>query len=147
MRHKGFSEKWISWVKVVLSSGSSSILFNGIPGQPFKCKRGVRQCDPLSPLLFVLGADLLQSIINAEALLGNFRHPLGDNFGGDYPIIQYADDTLIVLSADLEQLQHMKSVLQTFVSSTSLRVNFNHCSWLSIWEVALHLPIFTFGYH
>jgi hypothetical protein len=30
---------------------------------------------PLSPLLFVLRADLLQSVINVEALLGNLSHP------------------------------------------------------------------------
>jgi hypothetical protein len=51
-------------VKQVFSSGSSSILVNGVPRNNFACKRGVRQGDPLSPLLYVLGGDLLQSIVN-----------------------------------------------------------------------------------
>lgn len=80
-------------------------------GKPFKCKRGVRQGDLLSPLLFVLGADLLQSIINAEAHIGSLTHPLGLDFGGDYPILQYADDTLVILPANTAQLNNLKNIL------------------------------------
>jgi hypothetical protein len=60
LHHMGFDGRFTNWIKLILESGSSSILVNGVPGTEFKCKRGVRQGDPLSPLLFVSGAELLQ---------------------------------------------------------------------------------------
>lgn len=79
MRYKGFPEKWIKWIENILCSGSSSIILNGLPGKSYKCLRGVRQGDPLSPLLFVLAADLLQTIVNRAWLLGVLRHPITFN--------------------------------------------------------------------
>jgi retron-type reverse transcriptase len=61
LKHKVFLDKWISSIQSILSSGSSQDLLNGTSGKQFKCKRGVRRGDSLSPLLFVLAVDLLQS--------------------------------------------------------------------------------------
>jgi hypothetical protein len=73
-------------------------------------------------------------VVNAEALLGNLTHPLGCDFSGDYPIIQYTDDTLVILPADPTQLSHLKEVLHIFASSAGLKVNFENPFWsLSMW--------------
>jgi retron-type reverse transcriptase len=39
-RHKGFSEKLVTWMKDILSKGSSQVLINEILGKVFKCKGG-----------------------------------------------------------------------------------------------------------
>ena len=43
----------------------------------------------------------------------------------DFPILQYADDTLIFMQADVAQLNHLKDILAEFAGSTSLKVNFD----------------------
>jgi len=100
------------------------ILLNGVPGKTFHCKRGVRKGDPLSPLLIVLAADLLQAILNKAAQLNLLSLPIAAPTQ-DFPIIQYADDTLIILEASTPQLFFLKGVLQSFSSSTGLKINFS----------------------
>jgi hypothetical protein len=46
--------------------------------------------------------------------------PLGPDFGGDFPIIQYAEDTLVVLPIGPTQIAHLKTVLKDFAYSTGL---------------------------
>jgi len=133
---------------MLLGSGSSCVLLNGVPGKSFKCKRGVRQGDPLSPLLFVLVADLLQSVLNkAKDIIGLLNLPIPLNSCTDFPVIQYADDTLIILEGDARQLFLLKSVLHSFSVSTGLKVNCSKSLMLpiNISETKFDLLANTFG--
>jgi hypothetical protein len=86
-----------------------------------RCKIG----DPLSPLLFVLVADLLQTIINRAKDNGILKLPTQVGYTNDFLIVQYADDALMIMEACPRQLFALKAILNTFTDSTGLKVNYS----------------------
>jgi hypothetical protein len=54
-----FSHVFCNWIEVILNSATLSISINGSQHGYFKCSRGVRQGDLLSPLLFCIAKEVL----------------------------------------------------------------------------------------
>lgn len=93
----------------ILDSTKLSILINGTPYGYFGCSRGVRQGDPLSPLLFCLAEDALIRWIDYYIDIGRLsvhkklpRHLI------------YADDVLIFLQATRANGRCIKSLLHDY---------------------------------
>lgn len=120
MATRGFPAKWCSWVRMLLETSHSAVLVNGCPGPWITCKRGLRQGDPKSPYLFLLVADVLQALIRQE---NTVRNPL--DHAEVCLVLQYADDTLILLSGELADVQHLKNILDQFSAATGLLINYH----------------------
>ncbi|GKC44027.1 putative RNA-directed DNA polymerase, partial [Tanacetum coccineum] len=73
MRKMGFRAKWRNWISSCLSSATILVMINGSPSKEFKMERGLRQGDPLSPFLFLLVVEALQTSIIEACCKGLFK--------------------------------------------------------------------------
>lgn len=121
---RGFGTKWIDWIKTVLFGGKSQIMVNGVTSNIIVFKRGLRQGDPLSPLLFVLAADVFVKMLDLavqNGILNGLRH---NNYLGNLLSLQYADDTFLFVKTDIDSLRAIK-LLYGFELVSGLKLNFN----------------------
>lgn len=69
MKALGFEERWVWLVISCISLVNYSLLINGQHGKTFVLLKGLRQGDPLSPYLFLMCVENLNSLIkNAERM-------------------------------------------------------------------------------
>jgi hypothetical protein len=98
-------------------------------------------------MLFVLAVEILQYIINGLKDKNILKLPIPQP-GPDFPIVQYADDTLLIMQADARQLFCLKAVLNTFAASTGLSVNFSKSIIvpINVSEEKMRILACTLGY-
>uniref|UniRef100_A0A2N9FC99 Reverse transcriptase domain-containing protein n=1 Tax=Fagus sylvatica TaxID=28930 RepID=A0A2N9FC99_FAGSY len=134
----GFGCKWISWMRACTSSVRFSVIVNGSPTGFFDSSRGLRQGDPLSPLLFLMIVEVLSRMLRNAVERGFIK---GFQVGRDgLPSVSvshllYADDTILFCDAHPEQLLYIRMVLTCFEAVTGLKVNMAKSEMVPIGEV------------
>lgn len=138
LRRCGFGDKWCGWISHCISTGRFSVLVNGQPCGYFPSSRGLRQGDPLSPLLFDIVMEALSRIVEAVVGAGFISgFSVGSNANGLTTIshLLFADDTLIFCEANGEQIQTLRAVLLCFQAISGLKVNLNKSELVPVGEV------------
>jgi Reverse transcriptase (RNA-dependent DNA polymerase) len=105
--------------------GRICININGSLIDYFECTRGVRQGNPLSPMLFVFAAEGLGKLFHrgvARGLFQGLRPLLAD--GSKVSHQQYADYTLLLLQLSSLAVDILKWILVAFESFSGLKINY-----------------------
>jgi hypothetical protein len=124
LRRFGFGDIWCAWMKACICSGNMSVLVNGCPTEEISIKRGLKQGDPLAPFLFLLVAEGLGGLMRTAVERGRFQPFMVGRGRLPVSLLQYADDTLCIGEASVENLWTIKAILRGFEMASGLRVNF-----------------------
>jgi hypothetical protein len=92
---RGFNNRWVKWIKSLVVGGSVGVNLNWEESSYFKPGKGLRQGDPISPLLFNLVGDVLTRMWRKAAREGHIKGLLTDFREGGIVSLQYADDTIV----------------------------------------------------
>jgi hypothetical protein len=119
----GFNEKFCHWIKVILHSAFLSISINGRSHGYFTCSRGVRQGDPLSPLLFCLAEDVLSRGISKLVSQGRLNQIKGTRNFMIPSHSFYADDLLVFCKGNLAGLRALKDLFDQYALESGQIIN------------------------
>ncbi|XP_074277279.1 uncharacterized protein LOC141600921 [Silene latifolia] len=120
--HLQFPKTSIDLIMQCVSSSSYSFALNGEVFGFFKGRRGLRQGDPLSPLLFTICLDYLSRLFGVLHLFPSFKfHPLCNKLSLNHQC--FADDLLMFSRGDLTSITLMLRAFSTFSLASGLHMN------------------------
>lgn len=114
-----FSPKFKQLINMLHNETNLSVVQYGISSEFFKVGRGCKQGDPISHYLFILSVEILGYLIR------NNKEIKGLQIGGkEYKLLQYADDTAIILDGSEKSLKKTLDLLHQFAKYSGLKPNF-----------------------
>ena len=130
MAKMGFHNKWIEQVMSLNENAAAAVIVNGEISKTFRLQRSVRQGCPLAPYLFLLTVDVLGQMLQHPGCgVQGLRLP-------DRTMItnqMFADDTLLLLDGNRENLDRALSVINRFGAASGAKLNLHKSVglWLS----------------
>lgn len=116
-----FGPKWRSWICGLLANSSTRILVNGVPGRTILNCCGLRQGDPLSPMLFILIMEPLQKLFQLATEHG-LLSPLARS-GLKQRVSTFADDMMIFLKPREVEMRACAAIMRDYGEASGLLVN------------------------
>src|SRR5436190_11444030 len=125
LRKFGFNERLIDMIWRLISNCWYSVLVNGKSSGFFNSNKGLRQGDPLSPILFIIASEVIsRGLKKLHETHINLRY----SSTSDCPIIShlaYADDFIIFCNGSANSLRMHMAFLDDISKFTGLVVNKN----------------------
>jgi hypothetical protein len=129
---RGFGGKWIGWIRKILIRGSVGLIINNTEGEFFQTGKGLREGDPLSPVLFNLVVDILSRMLQKASNDQLIRGLGGNLIEGCVISLQYADDTILFVDDNLESAKTLKWILSYFELMSGMRINYHKSELVAI---------------
>jgi hypothetical protein len=126
MEQFGFGPRWRDWVTALLVSASTAVFLNGARGAWFRHYTGLRQGDPLSPMLFILAMEPLQHRFQLAAAAGELT-PIQSRVANLRASL-YADDAAVFLKPVKEDVAVVAQILRIFGQASGLAINQAKCA-------------------
>ncbi|XP_020254066.1 uncharacterized protein LOC109831138 [Asparagus officinalis] len=122
----GFPVNFINWIMVCISTPKFSLSLNGTLHGYFKGKRGLRQCDPISPYLFNLGMEFLSRRLDLLKENRSFKYHPGC---GKLKIshLMFVDDLLLFSKGDSHSVELLLNCFKDFCTVSGLEANPDKC--------------------
>ena len=119
----GFNNIFCNWILAILNSAMISVSTNGTQQGYFSCKRGVRQGDPLSPLLFCLVEEALSMGISKLVEDGEVDL-ISSSRGSKVPShCFYADDLMVFCKGKVSNLEALKKLFTRYANCSRQIIN------------------------
>lgn len=130
LRHLGFGQIWRDIISGLLYTSTTQVLMNGVPGDLISHRRGLRQGDPLSPMMFILVMDVLGHMFSKAADEGLLL-PLSRR-AFKHRVSMYADDVVLFLRPTADDIEVTMDILSLFGEATGLKTNLQKSNVLPI---------------
>lgn len=119
----GFPRKFIAWIQKCITSSMSSVKINGAIEGYFQSKSGLRQGDPLSPYLFIIGMEVITRFLQRDLSLDSEFHYHWRIKELNLSYLIFADDVLLFCKGDLHSITALLRSVSKFTEASGLRPN------------------------